>query len=124
MAGQDYSVQCTIIRSGTLSSATLEATWLDNTNTIITSGTGYAISGSSSTTTTTLTSTLTIHTIRTSQAGIFTCEGNMTIPGIVDDHQVNASTPVRVTSECRVLVLSVCDVMIACISVQLPQLLQ
>ena len=99
-AGDQYSLQCNISRVPTLSNSTLlEVMWLDPDNDIITAGTAYSITGPTSTNGTTLTSTLTFLRITTSQAGLYSCAANMTIPTIVTDHQVIRRTPVRVASE-------------------------
>ena len=95
-----YTLRCTVTHRETLNPQTvLEVTWLDTDSNTISSDTDFTLSGESSTTATTLTSTLTISTVRTSHAGMYHCLANMTIPNTVVDHQVQASTPVRVRSE-------------------------
>ena len=97
----NYFLLCNVARIETLDSDTiLEVIWLDaSNNTISSADPDFIIRGSGPSTTANLTSTLTINTVRTSHAGIYTCLANMTIPGIVQDHQVSASTTVTVISE-------------------------
>ena len=100
MAGAQYTLVCNVSRSANLPAFShLEVRWLDSDGSIITSGTAHTISGMSNTTATTLISTLTIPHLVTSQGGIYTCAANMTIPGVVTDHQIISSFPVRVASE-------------------------
>ncbi len=99
-AGGRYALECDISRVATLSNATLlEVMWFSPDNDIITSGTAYSITGTTSTNATSLTSTLTFPRLTTSQGGVYTCAVNMTIPGIVTDHQVLRQENVRVASE-------------------------
>ena len=122
-AGDDYTLECKIARADTIFSATLNVHWLDSSNSTISSGSGYTISGDSSTTTTSFNTSLTIHTVRTSQAGLYHCVSNMTIPGVVDGHQVINSTSVRVTSESNTSSLD-CLLAMCCVLMQFLQLLQ
>ena len=100
MAGTQYTLVCNVSRSANLSASThLEVRWLDSDGSVITPGTAYTISGMSNTTAITLISTLTIPHLITSQGGIYTCAANMTIPGVVTDHQIISNFTVRVASE-------------------------
>ena len=99
-AGDSYILECTISRVDTLSPSTLlEVVWLDPDNNTITSNTlDYTITGDTSTTSTILISRLTLTRLRTSHAGVYSCSANMTVPGVVTDHQVARTTDVIVTS--------------------------
>ena len=99
-AGDNYTLECNITRSPHLDTSTeLEVQWLDNSNNTITSGSSFTLRGDSTTTEPTLTSTLTINPVKTSHAGVYQCVARLTIPGIVQGHQVSASVQVRVKSE-------------------------
>ncbi len=99
-AGDMYVLKCIISRVATLSNLTiLEGVWLDMNNDIITSGSAdYTITGDTRTTSTTFISTLTFTRLRTSHGGTYSCSANMTIPGIVTDHQVTRTADVTVAS--------------------------
>ena len=57
------------------------------------------MSGPSYTTATNSTTTLMVSNIRTSQAGVYTCVVSMTIPVVVEDHQVRENSTVNVISK-------------------------
>ena len=101
LAGDDISTSCYATRRTTLLSTTrLEVTWLDNDNNVtITSSNGFSIVCQNRSMNHNITSRLTVYNIRTSQAGVYTCVVNMTIPGVVEDHQVRESANIYVTSE-------------------------
>ena len=99
-AGTEYSLHCNVNREGTLSSTTyLEIIWLDHNNEVIPPNSDTVINGVTNSTDTNITSTLTFPYIRTSQAGRYTCAINMTIPDVVEDHQVRRPTDVYVQSK-------------------------
>ena len=94
------SLPCRVIRKNTLPSETyIETVWLDYNNNIISNNSILGITGLINTTATTITSTLAVANVRTSQAGVYTCVVNMTIPGIVEDHQVQKSSTINVISK-------------------------
>ena len=88
------------MRQDTLSSYTLpEIFWLDQGNNFIRTSSDLTITGLTSSVATNITSTLTISNIRNYQAGVYSCVVNMTIPGVVEDHQVIESTNIIVYSK-------------------------
>ena len=94
------SLPCSVTRKNTLPSETyIETVWLDYNNNIISNNSILGITGLINTTATTITSTLAVASVRTSQAGVYTCVVNMTIPGIVEDHQVQKSSTINVISK-------------------------
>ena len=100
IVGSNHTVQCIARRRDTLSLSTLlEIIWLDNNNLFITSTSNTVITGVASSTDTNITSTLKFSRLRTSQAGNYACVVNMTIPDVVEDHQVMKTTDVYVRSK-------------------------
>ena len=92
---------CTAVRQATLLKSTLlEIFWLKDNSDVISNTSDLAISGPTSTTATSITSTLAVSVVRASQAGVYTCVVNMTIPGVVEDHQVRETSMVYVISKC------------------------
>ena len=76
-AGGMAHIFCNVERHVDLSSSTrLEIFWLHPNNRV----SGHATSFSSN-----VTYSLVPSNMRTSQAGVYTCEVNMTIPGVVED---------------------------------------
>ena len=99
-AGDKISVSCYATRQTTLLPTTLlEITLLDYNNNPMTSEEGFTFTGQQSTMNHNITSRLLVSSIRTSQAGVYTCVANMTIPGVVEDHQVRESVNIYVTSK-------------------------
>ena len=90
---------CTTRQTTLLSRTLLEITWLDNNNNPVTSADGFTFTGQQSSMNHNITSTLLVSSIRTSQAGVYTCVVNMTIPGVVEDHQARESVNIYVTSK-------------------------
>ena len=98
IAGSNHTVQCIASRRDALPSSTiLEIIWLDNNNELITPNSDTT--GVTSSTHINITSTLTFPNIRTSQAGKYTCAVNMTIPDVIEDHQVMKTADVYVKSK-------------------------
>ena len=98
-AGGEASLLCIAVRQDTLSSSTLlEIFWLDERNEVISSTSGL-LSGATSSNATNITSRLTVRNITTSQAGVYSCVVNMTIPGVVEDHQVIETSDIFVYSK-------------------------
>ena len=98
-AGGEASLLCNAVRQDTLSSSTLlEIFWLYERIEVIKSTSGR-ISGPNSSIATNITSRLTVPDVRTSQAGVYSCVVNMTIPGVVEDHQVIESSDISVYSK-------------------------
>ena len=95
------TLQCYVTRKSTLSSHTLlETVWLDNNNNFLDNTSIIVMSAPiTSTTATQSTTTLAVSNMRTSQAGVYTCVVNMTIPGVVEDHQVRETSTVKVISK-------------------------
>ena len=92
---------CTAVRQATLLESTLlEIFWMENNNDVVRNTSDLAILGPTSTTATSITSTLAVSVVRASQAGVYTCVVNMTIPGVVEDHQVRKTSMVYVISKC------------------------
>ena len=90
-AGGMAHIFCNVERHVDLSSSTrLEIYWLSPNK----RASGHGISFSSSVTFSLLPSNIT-----TSQAGVYTCVVNMTIPGVVEDHQVRENSTVYITSK-------------------------
>ena len=100
-ADEMVTLQCYVTRKSTLSSHTLlETVWLDNYNNFLDNTSNVVMSAPiTSTTATQSTTTLTVSNMRTSQAGVYTCVVNMTIPGVVEDHQVRKTSTVKVISK-------------------------
>ncbi len=90
LAGETSILFCNASRQSTLSSSTtMEILWLRGSNEIISTTSDIIIAGyQTSTTDPVITSSLTFTRVRTSQARTYTCVVNMTIPGVVVDHQV------------------------------------
>ena len=90
LAGETSILFCNASRQSTLSpSTTMEILWLRGSNEIISTTSDIIIAGyQTSTTDLVRTSSLTFTRVRTSQARTYTCVVNMTIPGVVVDHQV------------------------------------
>ncbi len=101
LAGETSILFCNASRQSTLSpSTTMEILWLRGSNEIISTTSNIIIAGyQTSTTDLVLTSSLTFTRVRTSQAGTYTCVVNMTIPGVVVDHQVSRSVTLTVQCE-------------------------
>ena len=94
------SLPCSVTRKNTLPSETyIETVWLDYNNNIISNNSILGITGLINTTATNITSRLAVSNIRTSQAGIYTCVANMTIPGVVEDHQVGKTSVINIISK-------------------------
>jgi len=100
-AGDDYSLDCNINRAAIVSSSTvLEVIWVHPNGTVIhPDNPALNISSPITTTMETLTSRLTFLRLRTSQVGMYTCVVKMTIPGVVEDHQVPGNFIVKVASK-------------------------
>lgn len=99
-AGDRYRLQCNVRRTLIAPNNTLlEVMWLDHDGYVINSGINYSVSGMSNTTTPNLSSTLAFSRLTTSQAGLYSCVANVTIPGIVMDQQLISTFTVRVASE-------------------------
>ena len=99
-ADQMASLPCSVTRKNTLPSETyIETVWLDYNNNIISNNSILGITGPINTTATNITSRLAVSNIRTSQAGIYTCVANMTIPGVVEDHQVGKTSVINIISK-------------------------
>ena len=93
---------CNVIRANTSSSSTfLEIFWLDSNNDVISNASDLAVFGPTKSHDTNTTSRLTVSNIRTSQAGVYSCVVNMTIPGVVEDHQVRESSTVYVKGKVK-----------------------
>ncbi len=91
---------CNANKQLTLSSDTLlKIFWLYHQNTLISHTSDITISGASNTTGSTILTFLSLSRVRTSQAGTYTCVVNMTIPGVVVDHQVARSVTLTVLCE-------------------------
>ncbi len=101
LAGETSILFCNASRQSTLSpSTTIEILWLRGSNEIISTTSDIIIAGyQTSTTDLVRTSSLTFTRVRTSQARTYTCVVNMTIPGVVVDHQVSRSVTLNVHSE-------------------------
>ncbi len=101
LAGETSFLYCNASRQSTLSpSTTLEIFWLSSRNEIISTTSDVILAGdTTSTTNLVITSSLTFTRVRTSQAGTYTCVVNMTIPGVVVDHQVSRSVTLTVQCE-------------------------
>ena len=94
------TLQCYVTRKSTLSSHTLlETVWLDNNNFLSNNSNVVMSAPITSTTSFHSTTTLTVSNMRTSQAGVYTCVVNMTIPGVVEDHQVKETSTVNIISK-------------------------
>ena len=107
-AGELHNLNCTVIREDIFSSSTfLEIIWLDNNNDVITNKSTTTINGVTNSTDTSITSILTFPRLRTSQAGRYTCAVNMTIPGVVEDHQDTETTYIHVRSELNLSIQSI-----------------
>ena len=99
-AGDNISVSCYAKRQTTLFPTTLlEITWLDNNNNPMTSADGFTFTGQQSSMNHNITSRLIVSSIKTSQAGVYTCVVNMTISGVVEDHQVREPVNIYVISK-------------------------
>ncbi len=100
LAGDTSIISCNASRQSTLSPfTTMEIFWLSSRNEIISTTSDMILAGdTTSTTNLVITSSLTFTRVRTSQAGTYTCVVNMTIPGVVVDHQVSKS--VTLTVQC------------------------
>ena len=101
LAGDTSIISCNASRQSTLSpSTTMEIFWLSSRNEIISTTSDMILAGDiTSTTNLVITSSLTFTRVRTSQAGTYTCVVNMTIPGVVVDHQVSRSVTLNVQCE-------------------------
>ena len=89
-------ISCLAVREYTLSVSTvLEIVWQNN-NDVINTNSVFGLTRSHANN---ITSRLAISNIRTSQAGVYTCVVNMTIPGVVEDHQVRKTSTVNVISK-------------------------
>ncbi len=101
LAGETSFLFCNASRQSTLSpSTTMEIFWLSSRNEIISTTSDVILAGDiTSTTNLVITSSLTFTRVRTSQAGTYTCVVNMTIPGVVVDHQVSRSVTLNVQCE-------------------------
>ncbi len=101
LAGETSILFCNASRQSTLSpSTTMEILWLRGSNEIISTTSDIIIAGyQTNTTDLVITSSLTFTRVRTSQAGTYTCVVNMTIPGVVVDHQVSRSVTLNVQCE-------------------------
>ena len=99
-AGDTLSLTCAATKNFFPFITTLDMEWFDPIGTRITGGGGILITGGTSTTNFTLNSTLIFFSISTSQAGLYTCRVNLTIPesGLIL-HSVNRVSHVRVRSE-------------------------
>ncbi len=93
-----YTLICSTTKNRFLStSATLAVQWLDLTGAVISAGNpNFTISGVGPTTSTILTSRLTFNHLYTSQAGEYTCRTLLTIPGTVDNHNIDETFTVSV----------------------------
>ena len=107
-ANEMFTLQCNVTRKTTLSSHTLlETVWLDNNNNFLNNTSNVVMSVPITRTTAThSTTTLMVSNIRTSQAGVYTCVVNMTIPGVVEDHQVRENSTVNVISKNDYLIMA------------------
>ncbi len=101
LAGDTSIISCNASRQSTLPpSTTMNLFWLSSRNEIISTTSDMILAGDiTSTTNLVITSSLTFTRVRTSQAGIYTCVVNMTIPGVVVDHQVSRSVTLNVQCE-------------------------
>ncbi len=101
LAGETSILFCNASRQSTLSpSTTMEIFWLRDRDEIISTTSDMILAGDiTSTTNLVITSSLTFTRVRTSQAGTYTCVVNMTIPGVVVDHQVARSVTLTVQCE-------------------------
>ncbi len=101
LAGETSIFFCNASRQSTLSpSTTMEIFWLRDRDEIISTTSDIIIAGyQTSTTDLVITSSLTFTRVRPSQAGTYTCVVNMTIPGVVVDHQVARSVTLNVQRE-------------------------
>ncbi len=101
LAGETSFLFCNSSRQSTLSpSTTMEIFWLSSRNEILSTTSDVILAGDiTSTTDLVITSSLTFTRVRTSQAGTYTCVVNMTIPGVVVDHQVARSVTLNVQCE-------------------------
>ncbi len=101
LAGETSFLFCNASRQSTLSpSTTMEIFWLSSRNEIISTTSDMILAGDiTSTTNLVITSSLTFTRVRTSQAGTYTCVVNMTIPGVVVDHQFSKSVTLDVQCE-------------------------
>ena len=101
LAGETSILFCNASRQSTLSpSTTMEIFWLRDRDEIISTTSDIIIAGyQTSTTDLVITSSLTFTRVRPSQAGTYTCVVNMTIPGVVVDHQVARSVTLNVQRE-------------------------
>ena len=98
-AGGEASLLCNAVRQDTLSSSTLlEIHRLDESNKVIKSTSGL-ISGLTSSNAINTTSSLTISYNRISQAGVYACVVNMTLQGVVEDHQAMETSDIFVYSK-------------------------
>ena len=98
----DYTLVCTANRAADLNPlSTLTVQWLDSEGNEITNGDDFSISGTQEPSSdVNITSRLTFNNIlMTSQAGLYTCRTLLTIPGTVDDHQVEDNFTVTVKCE-------------------------
>ena len=100
LAGDDIIMSCYATRQTTLlSMILLEVNWLDKGNNIITPSDGFRVVYQNGSMNHNITSRLTVYNIRTSQAGVYSCVVNITIPGVLEDHQVRESVNIYVTSK-------------------------
>ncbi len=101
LTGETSILFCNASRQSTLSpSTTIEIFWFRDSNEIISTTSDIIIAGyQTSTINLVITRSLTFTRVRTSQAGTYTCVVNMTIPGVVVDHQVSRSVTLNVQCE-------------------------
>ncbi len=101
LAGDTSIISCNASRKSTLlPSTTMNLFWLSSRNEFISTTSDMILAGDiTSTTNLVITSSLTFTRVRTSQAGTYTCVVNMTIPGVVEDHQVARSVTLNVQCE-------------------------
>ena len=100
LADNNIIMSCYGTRQTTLLSSTLmEVTWLDNNNNKITLSDNFNVTGQDRSMKHNITSRLTVSNMRTSQAGVYTCVVNMTIPGVVENNLVRKSVTIYVTSK-------------------------